>query len=807
VATFYAPADESQRRQANEILTEWQSSPSSLDVAMAIVRDDLNLHTVFIASQALESIIDSNYDDISHAVIHTVVETMTTRACSEISPPDPPALNCIIHCAMIISLHCSFYMENWRTYFSSHAIQYFASLFEYIAEHPFSPFDPRHKPVQFLACHTLVGVLADHDLSPEWFVLARHLLPYFSNFRHFIGFLPAFQAAKQMPVLFATFFDFFNAILDREYLNMSVADGDFVEEMMDIFLDVASLAIQPPFNSCGIQCACLVGKTIFDFSEYFLVDSRHRCFLENAFAVLDAWIPVLFQEPQELLDLLLAVSAAIRVMICAPGACPWDACCKFIQAMVGLVDLDFDAWRGLGPAFKAVSSPAGSSRCPAPVIEYYESCLCKPSNGLLYAVACSHDAVKAVCVPTLVPFALSDDAIPAVMLVFVEHGALHLGESQQVGFRRLFARLDCEAGPDLTAAIWTLSRSCLPLFLNFPEVLIAPILRVIPEIDPLTVVPLLFTLAHIQLGTSNTAIIERIDAPVRMAIDNAVTNLIEDTPSLFQFLERLVGGYNERELSIMSGWFCIVFARVSELMNELWNARDEQIQAALCAFVRLGFERGLIPDLNPVLDWLLEMLAALPLAEHMGLLRSHITQFIPLMTERFANGTLQKLVDFVHWFASFEDSELALQTVSVVCVLAQTRWPPFFECFQPDFLLTAIRSPDERIVEIGLQILYQIISQAEMRPLIDIIVADLLNGLFTGFSDLSIRYCIDILIAIVKNGICGPSDVVAMIFKNLKFQSREAKEFKRVFAECTTPDREQIFYATKRMTRLYRRHI
>jgi hypothetical protein len=77
------------------------------------------------------------------------------------------------------------------------------------------------------------------------------------------------------------------------------------------------------------ECVCFVETEIFDVSLHFLVNPRHRTFVQHAFSMLNGSLPTLCEEPSELIDLFMKVDTALRLML---------------ASLLQLIDIDFEMW-------------------------------------------------------------------------------------------------------------------------------------------------------------------------------------------------------------------------------------------------------------------------------------------------------------------------------------------------------------------------------------------------------------------------------------------------------------------------------
>jgi hypothetical protein len=175
------------------------------------------------------------------------------------------------------------------------------------------------------------------------------------------------------------------------------------------------------------------------------------------------------------------VGAALLLTLCAlSDSSIWKA---LLASLIQLIDIDCESWQNLAPAVAAVQSPANGCELPAHVVEFDMLRLSEPTNGLLFAVASFHDAVRRACMSACIEFAFSDEAVPGVMVPFIHGRAMCLGENQYAGLDRLFARFDGDCGGDISNANHMIAHTCLPRFLASPDDLITPVIRVLPNVD------------------------------------------------------------------------------------------------------------------------------------------------------------------------------------------------------------------------------------------------------------------------------------------------------------------------------------
>jgi hypothetical protein len=138
----------------------------------------------------------------------------------------------------------------------------------------------------------------------------------------------------------------------------------------------------------------------------------------------------------------------------------------------------------------------------------------------------------------------------------------------------------------------------------------------------------------------------------------------------------------------------------------------------------------------------------------------------------------QRLIEFVLDLGAIQDEELAVQTIKFMKALADGRWPPFFDFFPVDFLLSLLKSEDYRIVQVGVSIIAQLVLHI---PEIEDVVRGLLDGMFTVFDEFSVTAALRAIVRMTAGGACTRQSVADAIRENLRFDSKEADDFLGVF--------------------------
>jgi hypothetical protein len=161
------------------------------------------------------------------------------------------------------------------------------------------------------------------------------------------------------------------------------------------------------------------------------------------------------------------------------------------------------------------------------------------------------------------------------------------------------------------------------------------------------------------------------------------------------------------------------------------------------------------------------------------------------------------ILRYVLTLNSIEDGELAVAALGFVRDLANRQWPPFFECFDLEFLLAPLTSVDVRIIEVCLEIWACIICLDPVRPVLERIIATIVNGMFTNFEPVPVRRSLELLFRVIQGELCSPDDMVRLILQNVKFQSKEARDFAEMFVGNAHPD--ALVRQTLKMIAVYKK--
>jgi hypothetical protein len=160
----------------------------------------------------------------------------------------------------------------------------------------------------------------------------------------------------------------------------------------------------------------------------------------------------------------------------------------------------------------------------------------------------------------------------------------------------------------------------------------------------------------------------------------------------------------------------------------------------------------------------------------------------------FLRGNWQLDQCFIDWLLDvgrIEDGELQLQTMRFVKFLAGSKWPPFFDHFSVEFFVSLFTGENDKIVELAVSVIVQIILQPDVVDHVEMIVKTLLDGMFRRFDDFAIGQSIRLFVLIIQHRLCTPDNIKDAIAVNLKFGSREASDFTEALSELRMEEEEE----------------
>jgi hypothetical protein len=413
----------------------------------------------------------------------------------------------------------------------------------------------------------------------------------------------------------------------------------------------------------------------------------------------------------------------------------------------------------------------------ADIFELYEDQLKSPGNGLVYAIAYSHDSVKKVFVPRLLEFVLSGTVPPSLCLLFLGECSQFFGDYQECCFAIVYESLAADCSEFVAAAIREMALNSRSVFLEHFDLLVSPLLTAIVHCSPSVFCLLTSALLNFDSGTVRQAI--------QLGLQNLVSGLVfgDDLEELFGFLHHFLF---LDEVGEKREYFCDLFGRIMQIADRLWAEPAESVQEGLCSFVDDGFKQNLIEEPNRIWDWIMISLMNFPCSGHMWLLNEYPSHFL--------TGNWQidrRFIDSLLDVARMEDGELQLQMMRFVKFLADSKWPPFFDHFSVEFFLSLFTSENDKLVELAVSVIVRIILQPDVIDHIEMIVKTLLVRMFTNFDDFAIAQCIKLFVLIIQKKLCTPDNIKEAIAVNLKFGSREPNDFVEALSELRRKEEEE----------------
>jgi hypothetical protein len=225
---------------------------------------------------------------------------------------------------------------------------------------------------------------------------------------------------------------------------------------------------------------------------------------------------------------------------------------------------------------------------------------------------------------------------------------------------------------------------------------------------------------------------------------------------------------------------------------------EEAVVSSLCDFLSKAISLHLVEDFRAIMDWISTSIHAQPVTGHILLIRQ--CHSLLEMLEEYP-----PIVEFIANVNTLGDSLVAIEVYGLVAVLARAKWPIFFDVFSVEFFMALVTADDHRVVEIGLELLTLIILEPPLVQRLEEIVGTLIDGVFKGFGDSSIRIVVNILWKLVATETCPAGPILETVFSHVKDECVEKRVFRRTL---TAPKNETteltLVSAMKKMVRIAR---
>jgi hypothetical protein len=401
VSVLLTTPDDAERAAAASWLLSWQSSPSSCDVALRLVRQSFNQSVVFWATKALETHLAASPDCMDDIFL-----AMRTRAQSELCPPDAKCLAAFLRCLALASLLRPAYVDGWADFRPDLQVPYLAALFDGSAER-----GERPRVLTSLVRTAVFPLLATAPMTRDWLRLARHAIRFLTDDYSLFDMLSGrFLTIPEHRETFSEFVDFCADLHSEDFLNASDGDRQFIGRTMEVLLDVADRLLDGDCDVCEVQMAALIFEDVFDYSDDFLL--AWRPFAGRAVGQLNAAIGKLCSEPPDFMQLVEVVGPQLANLARHADDEFWEHIGRFLSALMQLIDTDFGVWKCA--SFHAAFFQLSIGASPR-LTRFYEDLGRNPTPGLVYAVACSELAVKRMFGPPLLDYAMS---VPAALSFF-----------------------------------------------------------------------------------------------------------------------------------------------------------------------------------------------------------------------------------------------------------------------------------------------------------------------------------------------------------------------------------------------------
>jgi hypothetical protein len=608
--------------------------------------------------------------------------------------------------------------------------------------------------------------------------------------------LEVFKSVSQNASLFSPFFDFCVELMKSEPLYLERDELDFIEQILEVLLAIAEQGLREPFDDTGIRFACLIFDEIFEFGPVFLLAPSRMQFTRRLLSQLNVSLRRISVELNRIdielgdfIELVSTLAYAFDLLQSDTGYDLWSHSFDFLSFLIDFLSSNLGLISELAAIFGVLC------RKYRPFIDFYSRRLEDYSDAVVLAISSSNEPIHGYFGKQITNLVLSGVAEPMVTVYFIQNCCSHLAAediNQLVEY--LYRLLSGSLGIEIAEALSALTRHHAALFLENPDPLLTPILMRLSLIGADVLVPVVRSLINLLVEglTQASDIWGLVTKTVQGFIVQALRQ--DEAQGLFAFLAALIGTFDSSsDKPEAMVYYSSLFECMSNAIRPVWTIQSEQVMSHLCEFLMKGIEKGLVQNYDVILDWVSEALGACPVPEHFQVLKS-----IPERNE-WPDGILQYILNL----SSIGDEGLALSALVFVRDLAVMKWSHFFDCFDLDFLLRPLSSVDPKIVEIGLGIWERIIEQPAVRPFLPKTIESLVIGMFTNFEKVAIKMVLYLLYQVIRANLCSCEEIIRVIFSQLKFQSKEAKDFADVFSRGGAE--RLLMEMTMKMIKLYKK--
>lgn len=753
---------------------------------------------------ALQSLLISFLDQLSSDQIDGIFFSLLTRIHS--GRVDDKCQRVLVQCLTIIAFHCVTLLDRWQDFGDSISLLFFVSIFE--GKDRLASLMREVPPYKFceLAQGPAIQVLATvTTLSSDWLDLCRMIVPYFEPFTPLYQFSDRFPEILRHPDLYSSFFDVLDCLLIPAPDWLSEEDRDFLQPLMAVALDIAVV---------DVGLCPLIFDMLFDFDPEGFWKERLP-FTRHALEQFSRCVPGLVSQPEESIGLLKS-SVSECLGIWRDQVDLWPCFFPLLGNLVELLELQAVPPLAFLEIFENITIPIEDGQFCAPLLEFFGQMVASPNNGVLSAVACASEGIRAVFAFRLFDFALSA-ARPPDALFFLRRCAATVVNHPSASslFRvilfyisKAFEKSEIQYDAVLTLAIFAgppviaewIERNLFQFLMTALQVAVPP--------------PVLVILIRSLWGLipdDNADAIVLINQTINSTIAQAAA--AQGLGAVFAFMNGLVRSCDsdqvDHEFSVyLHRRYVHQVRHLLELTADLWRLANPQVLSLLCEFVGFALEKRLLrrDEVRFVLQRISERVADTPIPEAFALLSGHVADFHDVLEAELP--AFAQLIEFVAHAHELPASELALEVLKFIRELLFRRFEPFFECFPLDVIVLPILSEDWRMGEIAITSLHLIVGEGVQIPEPEALVNALLRALLLKVDGAGVKQVVEVIARMITMRAVGGELVAHLLAGNLgEVGQGQAEAFLGALAGAISGEgsMEEASFRARKMAAQFRR--
>lgn len=830
VATFIESSNREEQIRAEQWLMEWQRNPNSLPLALEVIESSLNLNDIFFSALAVNFIINNFADQFNSETLDRTFLVLKNRFVS--STPntlDEKCKNCLAKDLACISAIYPEYMDkNWTDCNIDDMILYFTFLAECLGNDN-KVFDD--KLTHENTINFLIKLLSQaQQLTPTWVDLMKFVAQQIDGVKFdssvIWGFLPFLREVPNQLPLYSNFLELYQEIaIDADSIGFS-DDFRIIQEFMMILVNMVDKLLNGNADEIqAAQFASVAWCEIIDYNvEFFLACSDE--FLSALLQKFLITLRFLIIDPNEFLEVAKTSKYNINAIVRNNNNF-FPVIFQFLDIIMFAINTNYDEFindetnRNIISKIirKLTEIPYESDFQSSPLCQYFTEKLKEFSDGLIFVIASTFIHINQYFAPAVAQQILASDSVPQSALQFIRLSTINVGPKYKSGIISLVYSSFINS-PNIAAiqAICEFTLQDPQVFIDNAQKLMTPLISWLqqspPQLIPYIMSSLLYLLARIEPNSENSSQFEQILSIISKVVCEQTSSLLQnEVLSMFSFIYEIVNTViiikNDLEIenNIIKQFFYQVFNQFIIILEPLWHFQSDQIMSSLCKFLSDSIEAKIVQDYSQIIKWIGEALYIAPVQDHIKLLSKQ--PIYQLLTDSNYKQQIEPIMRFVVSFPQIEDAELRREVYLFIFELFNLKWPGFLDVFSVELLLSPLTSIDNRITEVAILLVNQLIIQNyfnDIRPILTMLV----NGMFTNFQEISIKNSMNTLINAIKYGRVTADQVLELFSNQVDFNSNEVREFQIALSSPKSPeefDETRIFKCAKKLVFLYHKPL